>query len=97
MPFKKGISGNAKGKPKGSKNRTSEGVRSLLLEFVNNNLETIQEEYNKLEGEKKLLYLEKLFRHVLPPMITSLSQLSESDLDLLIQKLKDENAKNTGN
>jgi len=93
MPFKKGESGNPKGKPKGAKNRTSEEVRTLLLEFVNTNLETLQTEFNSLDGEKKLNFIEKLLKHVLPPQITSLSQLSETDLNCLIEKLKNESKK----
>jgi len=91
--FKKGESGNPKGKPKGAKNRSSEEVRTLLLEFVDKNLETLQVEFNKLDGEKKLSFFEKLLKHVLPPQIISLSQLSESDLNFLIEKLRSDESK----
>lgn len=90
MPFKKGESGNPKGKPKGAKNRTSEEIRALLLEFIDCNIETMQLEFNKLDGKDKLLFIEKLLKHILPPMVVSLNQLTEMDLDRLIEKLRSE-------
>ena len=88
MPFEKGTSGNPSGRPKGVKSRTSEEIRALLLDFLDSNIETLQAEFNKLDAEKKLNFIDKMLKHVLPPQITDLSHLSESDLDLLIERLK---------
>lgn len=95
MPFEKGTSGNPSGRPKGVKSRTSEEIRALLLDFLDSNIETLQAEFNKLDAEKKLNFIDKMLKHVLPPQITDLSQLSESDLDLLIEKLKKQNDEQT--
>ena len=88
MPFTKGKSGNPKGKKPGTKSRSAEEVRSFLLEFISDNLTTIQRQYDELEGKDKLLYLDRLFKHTIPPMITNLNQLNEDDLQILIDRLK---------
>lgn len=90
MPFEKGRSGNPNGRPKGAKSRTSEEIRALLLEFIDCNIDTLQAVFNELDAEKKLNFIDKMLKHVLPPQITDLSQLSESDLDILIERLKNQ-------
>lgn len=79
---------NKKGRPVGSKNRSIEQLRMALFDFVNNNMETIQKDFDALEPKDRLAFLERLLKHVLPPMVTSLEQLSENDLDILLDALK---------
>jgi len=79
---------NRKGRPKGSPNKSVEEVRNLVQQFVENNLETLQADFDQLEPKDRLLFLERLLKHVLPNPIVSLEQLSESDLDILLEKLK---------
>jgi hypothetical protein len=79
---------NRKGRPKGSPNKTVEEVRGLVQQFVENNLETLQADFEQLEPKDRLLFIERLLKHVLPSPIASLEQLSEADLDILLDKLK---------
>ncbi len=79
---------NRKGRPKGSPNKTVEEVRGLVQQFVENNLETLQADFEQLEPKDRLLFIERLLKHVLPSPIASLEQLSEQDLDILLDKLK---------
>lgn len=79
---------NRKGRPKGSPNKTVEEVRAMVQRFVENNLETLQEDFEQLEPKDKLAFFERLLKHVLPSPITSLEQLSENDLDVLLQRLR---------
>jgi hypothetical protein len=79
---------NRKGRPKGSPNKSVEEVRNLVQQFVENNLETLQADFEQLEPKDRLMFIEKLLKHVLPNPIVSLEQLSESDLDILLDKLK---------
>jgi hypothetical protein len=95
MPFEKGKSGNPNGRPKGAKSRTSEEIRTLLLDFIDSNVSTLQEEFNKLDAEKKLNFIDKMLKHVLPPQITDLSQLSEENLDVLLNRLKQQTDEQT--
>lgn len=79
---------NRKGRPKGSPNKSVEEVRNLVQQFVENNLETLQADFEQLEPKDRLMFIERLLKHVLPSPIASLEQLSESDLDILLDKLK---------
>lgn len=90
MPFKKGISGNSKGRPKGAKNRNTEQVRELLVKFVNSNLQNLQKEYDLLEGRDKLIFIDRLLKHVLPRPLHELEYLDEKQLDDLIKRLKND-------
>jgi|GEM_PF-1376582 len=64
--FKPGESGNPDGRPKGTPNRTTAQIKNLLNEFVSQNLDDIQEQYNKLDASEKLQFFEKVLRYVLP-------------------------------
>lgn len=66
MPFKSGESGNRLGRPEGSTNVVTNELRSFILEFLNNNLEGIQTAFDELEPKDKLLFIEKLFKYVIP-------------------------------
>jgi len=92
MPFKPGISGNPKGKPAGTKSKTTIEIRELFQMFLGNNVETMQANFELLEPVQKLTFIEKIAKLVMPPP-TTLENLSDEQLDLLIQKLK-ENEKN---
>jgi len=89
--FQKGDANiNRKGRPKGTPSRTTEELRKLVQSFIEANIEDVQAQYDVLEAKDKLLFLEKLLKIVLPPPIVSLEQLSEQDLQTLINKLKNE-------
>jgi hypothetical protein len=68
MKFEKGRSGNPQGRPKGSKGKASEELRELILDFIDRNLPSIQENYDQLDPKEKLTFLEKLFSFALPKM-----------------------------
>jgi len=62
----------------------------VLHSFIDENIEKLQADFDSLEPKDRLNYLEKLLAHVLPKPITSLDQLSESDLDILLERLKNQ-------
>ena len=92
MPFKKNDKKiNREGRPKGKPNKTTAEIRSFMQLFISNNMETIQADFDTLKPLERLNFIERLCKHVLPPMVSSLSQLSEAEIDLLIQKFKEQN------
>lgn len=60
MPFEPGESGNKNGRPKGSLDRVFRRVRELITELVEENLETIQEDFKSLSPKDRLEVMSKL-------------------------------------
>ena len=81
---------NRAGRKKGKLNRSTEQLRKVLHEFIDENIEKLQADFDQLEPKERLIYLEKLLAHVLPKPIASLDQLSENDLDILLERLKNQ-------
>jgi len=80
---------NRAGRKSGVPNKTTKQLREAVQAFVENNLDDIQHQYNKLDTPNaKLSYLDKMLRYVLPSPVTELEQLSDEALDKLINKLK---------
>jgi len=87
MPFRPGQSGNPAGKPKGIKSKSSEEIRGIFQEFLENNIEQMQADFNQIEPRDRLNFIEKIAKLILPPPLT-LENLTDSQLDQLIEKLK---------
>lgn len=54
------------GRPKGAKNKVTIEVKEFLNNFLQDNLETIQDDFDKLESKDRLLFFEKLLKYVVP-------------------------------
>lgn len=76
------------GRMKGTPNKTTEELRSMVQNFLEQHWETLHSDFEKLQPSQRVMFLEKLLTHVLPKPITDLSQLNEADLDLLINRLR---------
>ncbi|MDD4384561.1 MAG: hypothetical protein PHD06_05215 [Bacteroidales bacterium] len=79
---------NRAGRPKGVPNRTTEDLRRTIHDFINDNIKQIQADFDQLAPKDRLNYLERLLCHVMPKPIISLEQLSDQDIDELIERLK---------
>ena len=69
MPFKKGQSGNAKGRPKGSPNKVTEEARALFIHIMEGEVQNIQDALDGLRNEsadKYLRALSQLFPYFMP-------------------------------
>lgn len=87
--FKPGASGNPSGRPRGAKNRTSEQLRDLLREFINENIGGLQEAYNSLKSAEKLRFINDILKHVISPPVNP-EKLTEAQLLQIIEYLKNE-------
>lgn len=90
-PFEKGDPRiNRSGRKAGQSNRSVEQLRAAIHAFIDDNIETLQKDFDYLKPMERLNYVEKMLSHVLPKPIVSLNDLSESDLDILLEKLKNQ-------
>lgn len=78
------------GRKKGVPNKTTEELRSMVQNFLEQHWETLHSDFEKLQPSQRVMFLEKLLTHVLPKPLTDLSQLSENDLDILLERLKNQ-------
>jgi hypothetical protein len=88
MKFQKGISGNPEGRKKGSPNRTTEQMRTMVQGFIETNWTKIQKDFDKLEPSERLKFLSSLLKHVLPAPLNEFENLSDEDLNKIITELK---------
>ena len=96
MP-KKGTINNPNGRPKGKPNRTTDELRAVLQNFIDNNMESLQADYDALEPKDRLNFIERLLKHILPAPLPELERLTDEQLDLLIRKLKSNENQKTKN
>lgn len=80
---------NRKGRPKGKPNIVTDDIRNWILQFLNANVDDLQSDFDVMSPRDKLSFIDKLFKHVLPAPLHPLQQLSDEEIDLLIQKLKE--------
>lgn len=85
----------AGGRTKGSKNKITQKIRENFLYFIENNLDRMQEDFDNLEPMERFKVLFDMAKFILPTLKTIefgniLDELSESDFQILIQKLKQE-------
>lgn len=56
------------GRPKGAKNRTTEDIRQKFQMLLDNNLDSIQADLNKLKPDKRLDVLLNLANYIIPKL-----------------------------
>ncbi len=100
MGLTKGIKNNPNGRKKGIPNKSTSELRNVLQALIEKNFLSLEQDMAALEPKERIAAISKFLTMILPPPITDLSKLSENDLNIIINTLKqeyDENAKNTGN
>jgi hypothetical protein len=91
MGLRKGQTNNPAGRPRGKPNKTTDELRALVQQFIEDNIETLQTDFDKLDPAQRITFIDRLLKHVLPPALHELQRLTDDQLDELINRLKDEN------
>ena len=66
--FKPGTSGNPNGKPKGAENKVTKEIRAKIGLILNNNIDKVQTDLDKLEPKDRLNILLQLIKYVTPSL-----------------------------
>lgn len=66
--YKKGESGNPKGRKKGVKNRSTEEIRTFIQSVVNNNLVHLEDDLMAMNATNRWVILDKLTKYFLPAL-----------------------------
>ena len=66
MAFRKGISGNPKGRPAGAKDKKSEKLREWLTDIVKKHRDTIAEDLDAVDPATRLNFLAKVLPYIIP-------------------------------
>lgn len=90
---------NLGGRTKGSRNKTTQKIRDSFLNFIENNLERMQSDFDELDAKDRFKFLFEMSRFILPSLKAIefgnvLDELTEDEFNDLINKLKAEYSAN---
>ena len=93
MPFKKGQSGNLKGRTKGTQNKVSKHLRENITSFLENNFERLENDFDLLPPKERMKFYCDLLQYGLPKLQTvqletDFEHLTDLELDKIINELK---------
>jgi len=93
MPFKKGQSGNLKGRTKGTQNKVTKHLRESITSFLENNFERLENDFELLTPKDRIKFYCDLLQYGLPKLQTvqletDFENLTDMELDRIINELK---------
>ena len=79
MKYKKGQSGNLKGKPQGAKNKVTLELKERVKLLIENNFDKIEADIKKLKPQERVQAIIKLMEFVIPKQLRQETEIN-SDL-----------------
>ncbi len=67
------------GRQAGTPNKMTNEMRQIISDFLSANLIELQSSFDQLSPKDKLIFIEKLFKHVLPPLSHLDTDQTEND------------------
>lgn len=68
MPFKKGESGNRKGRPNGAENKNTTELKTWIQALIDNNRVQLERDLKALEPKERWQIIERLMQYTTPKM-----------------------------
>lgn len=81
------------GRQAGTPNRSTEEVRKTLLKLLDDNLNTLQKDFDSLEAKDRATLIISLAKHCTPPAMSP-ERLTEEMLKQIVEYLKNEQISN---
>jgi len=80
------------GRPAGVPNKVTQDLRAWITELIDENRDTLKNDFKALKPRDRLFLTEKLFRYIIPTLqatslTTDLEKLSDEDLDRVINEI----------
>ena len=91
MAQPKGKTGNPNGRPKGTPNKVTQGVREWLAKLIDENREQIRKDIEALEPKERLQVLEKFMQYTLPKPTAIDPDRKDNSIDCIIMSADDMN------
>lgn len=92
--FKKGQTGNPKGRPRGSTSEKTRYIKEWALSLIGSNAQSMSENFKNLPSKEKWRVITQLLPYVLPKQTearvkadVNFSQLSDEEVDNIISQI----------
>jgi hypothetical protein len=94
MAFKKGTSGNPKGRPKGRKNEKTEYIRQWVLQIISSNAKDLLKDFQLLSPPEQWRVIATLLPYAIPKQAEAkvsatmdFTQMTEEQIDRLADQM----------
>jgi hypothetical protein len=100
MGLKKGQTNNLNGRPKGAKGRVSRDLKQWISDFLTNQVDKIEKDWETLEPKDRIAAFQQLLKYTIPTLQAvnnriNWQALSENDIDTILNKLINDHANAT--
>lgn len=90
---------NLGGRTPGAKNKVTQNIRDTFLHFINDNLETLQSDFDQLEAAQRFKIIFDFAKFVIPTVKTIefgdiLQEMSEEEFNRVVEHIRAEYSKN---
>ena len=90
MAFKKGQSGNPKGRPRGAKNKATNELREWVERLINDNLDTFANDIKELDPNDRVKFFLALLNYTLPKQQSVKAEINDEREQIVIANLSAE-------
>tara|TARA_R100000951_G_scaffold109479_1_gene106639 strand:- start:2146 stop:2475 length:330 start_codon:yes stop_codon:yes gene_type:complete len=88
MRYKKGVSGNPNGRPKGALNKSTNQVRDILTKAHANNFDLIMQQINELTLKERLQFNRDILPYIAPKLSNIAIKEDTMTYDEMVQDLQ---------